>query len=202
MKLIVQAMLVLVFWLTLVIALIIVGSLPLYAWQALQGQWANDVHLTFSQLWHNYWQLWQYLNFPWQKSLKLTNFIMSASGRQHFAEVKQLFLINWSVLLASGLALMWPRDKQQKNNRQISYRLVLMGSLILASLAISDFDQFFILFHETLFQNNDWVFNPSTDPIILVLPESFFATCFLVAGMVWLAGLLVLSWPKKQARTL
>ena len=42
------------------------------------------------------------------------------------------------------------------------------------------FDRFFILFHETFFNNDDWLFNPATDPIINVLPEQFFMHSFIL----------------------
>jgi integral membrane protein (TIGR01906 family) len=42
------------------------------------------------------------------------------------------------------------------------------------------FDTFFIKFHELFFSNDDWLFNPATDPIINVLPEQFFMYCFIL----------------------
>ena len=42
------------------------------------------------------------------------------------------------------------------------------------------FNTFFVMFHELFFSNDDWIFNPVTDPIIMVLPEQFFMYCFIL----------------------
>ncbi|BEI50506.1 membrane protein [Lactiplantibacillus plantarum subsp. plantarum] len=44
-----------------------------------------------------------------------------------------------------------------------------------------NFDQFFIMFHKILFRNSDWLFDPLLDRIILVLPDTFFGQCFVLA---------------------
>ncbi|MGV3060984.1 TIGR01906 family membrane protein, partial [Streptococcus hyovaginalis] len=55
------------------------------------------------------------------------------------------------------------------------------------------FNEFFTLFHQLLFPGDSpWLFNPYTDPIIWVLPETFFMHCFLLffvlyEGLMWLA---------------
>lgn len=55
------------------------------------------------------------------------------------------------------------------------------------SKASLDFDHWFVLFHQAFFNNNYWIFNPVTDPIINVLTDNFFTICF-----VFLFGLLEL----------
>ena len=47
------------------------------------------------------------------------------------------------------------------------------------------FDQFFVAFHEVLFCDNSWLFDPATDPIISVLPEQFFMHTFLIFLLVY-----------------
>ena len=42
------------------------------------------------------------------------------------------------------------------------------------------FDQFFIAFHGLFFNNDAWLFNPLTDPIINALPEAYFMHCFIL----------------------
>ena len=41
-----------------------------------------------------------------------------------------------------------------------------------------DFEDFFIVFHEVLFRNDDWIFDPNLDPIINTLPSEYFLACF------------------------
>lgn len=45
---------------------------------------------------------------------------------------------------------------------------------------VTDFEDFFVKFHEMLFRNSDWMFDPETDPIILALPAEFFMACFIL----------------------
>ena len=43
------------------------------------------------------------------------------------------------------------------------------------------FDQFFTLFHQILFVGDDtWLFDPAKDPVIMILPETFFLHAFLL----------------------
>ncbi|MDK7326346.1 lipoprotein intramolecular transacylase Lit, partial [Lactobacillus mulieris] len=44
---------------------------------------------------------------------------------------------------------------------------------------------FFVTFHHMIFHNNNWLFNPLTDPIINVLTEGFFAACFSIFGIIY-----------------
>ena len=53
--------------------------------------------------------------------------------------------------------------------------------LIAVAGVLIGFEQFFTLFHEVLFPGDStWLFNPATDPIIWVLPETFFFFFFIL----------------------
>ncbi|XCY67897.1 DUF1461 domain-containing protein [Streptococcus iniae] len=62
------------------------------------------------------------------------------------------------------------------------------------------FEQFFILFHKILFAGkSNWTFNPLTDPVIWILPESFFRHCFIAFFILYeLAFWTLYSISKKQ----
>ena len=58
-----------------------------------------------------------------------------------------------------------------------------------------------ILLKQILFRNTDWLFDPATDPIINVLPESFFMQCFLLFFALLLLSLVTLyTIGKKQLK--
>lgn len=40
-----------------------------------------------------------------------------------------------------------------------------------------DFNSCFTLFHKLLFNNDNWLFSPDSDPIINILPQNFFLIC-------------------------
>lgn len=141
----------------------------------------------------NFDQLMQYLNNPFVTTLKLSDFPVSESGALHFYEVKRLFLLNYAVLLVtiipSGFFLRYLKKNGWLWRLMNPFRIGMLLPLILLFLMFIGFDQFFVQFHSIFFNNDAWLFNPATDPIINVLPETFFMHCFLLF-FILLEGLL------------
>jgi integral membrane protein (TIGR01906 family) len=63
-----------------------------------------------------------------------------------------------------------------------------VAPIIVGILCAIDFDKTFILFHQIAFSNNDWYFDPLTDPVILILPHSFFLQCAVILIISVLLG--------------
>lgn len=190
-------------WLALVVAAVsltavatIVLTLALYPFEII-GQHLTDYGLTASQLNHNYWQLMSYLNFPWVRKLHMTDFPVSISGAQHFADVKQLFMLAWVLLILSlPWAIRFLRQLRRRRALDLLKYPAQIGAILpvlVAMIAALDFDQFFIAFHHLFFRNSNWLFDPQTDPVILVLPESFFSHCFILAFVIF-EGLMIWGW--------
>lgn len=74
----------------------------------------------------------------------------------------------------------------------ICLALVLVIGFLASLLAPGSgqiFDRIFILFHETLFDNDLWLLDPVTDDLINILPEGFFAdTALRIAGLYLIVG--------------
>ena len=65
--------------------------------------------------------------------------------------------------------------------------------LLIALLAALDFDGAFTVFHSIFFPGKDnWLFDPVTDPVILILPEAFFRNCAIAIVTVLLTVCIVL----------
>ena len=65
--------------------------------------------------------------------------------------------------------------------------------LLIALLAALDFDGAFTVFHSIFFPGkNNWLFDPVTDPVILILPEAFFRNCAITIVTVLLTVCIVL----------
>lgn len=122
----------------------------------------------------------------------------SESGRSHFADVRGLFLLDFAVLAVTALLtiLLLVLHKQ---GRLRFYRFgrrgpgfwagVLAAGLVLVTggLAALDFNRAFVVFHAIFFPGKDnWLFDPATDQIILVMPETFFRNCAILIGVVLL----------------
>lgn len=146
------------------------------------------VKLTIPQVMHNYNQLLYYLLWPWQTKLQMDNFHSSLSALNHFYECKLLFelaLLVFIICLIIYFQFKHHRHlRKLKLNRTTALIFMLLPVVVLP-FALTNFDSFFALFHQLLFHNNDWLFNPTTDPIINVLTEGFFAACFAVAGVIY-----------------
>ncbi|WP_390404906.1 TIGR01906 family membrane protein [Lacticaseibacillus jixiensis] len=138
--------------------------------------------LAFGRLYHNYLQLLAYLQLPWLSQLHMSDFGSSPSGAQHFADVRKLFILAIVVCLLTA----WPAINSWLHLRRTKRRWHLVASfqvgailpLVLGALMAMNFDAVFVRFHQVLFRNDDWLFDPAKDPIINVLPEDFFMACF------------------------
>ena len=164
---------------------------------------ASQRELTQPRLMMNFNRLMGYLLVPWQPRLQLPDFPMSLDGRQHFVEVKRLFglaVVVWLVTI--GPAIQHWRSRR-KTNRVWQYvrpmQVALVVPPILGFIASMNFDRFFITFHELLFRNLNWQFDPITDPIILVLPEVYFGLCFALFFILLEGSFAWLLWRGKRA---
>lgn len=140
--------------------------------------------LSEKELLHNFDQLIRYLNLPWVDTLKMTDFPVSSSGALHFYEVKRLFLVNYGLLVVTVVpSILYVRQlmKQECLWKLIQpFRIAVVVPIVIAFLMAVNFDRFFVMFHGVFFNNDAWIFNPATDPIINVLPETFFLHCFIL----------------------
>lgn len=161
------------------------------------------VNLSPARLMQNYHQMLAYLELPWVTSLNMRDFPTSFTGMVHFADVKRLFLVNHVVLLLSaGPAFWYLRQLRHQAEQWRLLRPVQVGAVIpivLAACMAVNFDGFFIVFHQVLFRNNDWLFDPSLDPIITALPDTFFLHCFVLAFGLFEGGLALLYWWGRRA---
>ncbi|MGN0505436.1 MAG: TIGR01906 family membrane protein [Lachnospiraceae bacterium] len=131
----------------------------------------------------------------------------SESGISHFEEVKVIFNLFFALLCVTpfflaGLIYL------QENRKSFSYLLIspivmCVLPLIVAVASAVDFNRIFVLFHEIVFRNDDWLFSYTEDPIILFLPERFFMQCALIIVATVLLGaaaLLCLYFYRKKRR--
>lgn len=155
----------------------------------------NSRGLTRSEIEENYRRLIVYNLSPGADKLELQKLEMSAQGRQHFAEVRVIFQRLFWAFIVSVALLPWSlRTMRKKQNyRPMTYAAwASLLALALSLLLFLNFDQSFIRFHKLVFDNDYWLFDPATDPIILYLPEEFFLA-MAVTIVALLAALSLLS---------
>ncbi|RKD35321.1 TIGR01906 family membrane protein [Lacrimispora algidixylanolytica] len=70
-----------------------------------------------------------------------------------------------------------------------------LASAATALLISTDFNRYFIQFHEMFFKNDLWMLDPSTDMLINIVPEGFFSdTVFLIGTIFFIFVLFVVTF--------
>lgn len=168
------------------VTLTIFLAIPLFFGEIFCYQLTDLVQMTAGKIWHNFLILMNYLINPLETKLSMPDFPSSASGLHHFAEVKNLFMLVFflTIILIPFII------RFMKENLSLVFhnalRVVMLFPLAIGVIAwLIGFDQFFVAFHEVLFRDNSWLFDPATDPIISVLPEQFFMHSFLIFLLIY-----------------
>ena len=140
----------------------------------------------------------------------------SQSGASHFADVRGLFLLDLWVLGLSllGLAALFVlcRKKRLRPSLLLGHgpgfwAACGLGATFLGvgAFAAADFNRAFVVFHRLFFPGKDnWLFNWWEDPVILILPETFFRNCailILALLLLWCAILIAADlWAGRRRR--
>lgn len=127
----------------------------------------------------------------------------------HMTDVRNIFIFNIhlsiiSIIIAIISFLICIKSKLPIYKIFIAYRNTILFLfaflLIILIYAFIDFNSFFMLFHEIVFTNDYYMFDPSVDYIILMLPEKLFAyigfrfvICFLLVVCLLFLALYLFS---------
>ena len=168
------------------VTLTIFLAIPLFFGEIFWYQLTDLVQMTAGKIGHNFLILMNYLSNPLETKLSMPDFPSSASGLHHFAEVKNLFML---VFFLTIILIPFTIRFIKENLSLVFHnalRVVMLFPLAIGVIAwLIGFDRFFVAFHEVLFRDNSWLFDPATDPIISVLPEQFFMHSFLIFLLIY-----------------
>ena len=116
----------------------------------------------------------------------------SASGKAHFVDCKVLFDLNATVLVISCLCLgillilrrkFGPYRLGKRSAAFYGALAAIVIPVVVGGLAATNFDKAFVIFHTIFFPGKEnWVFDYTVDPIILILPQDFFMHCAILIG--------------------
>ena len=113
---------------------------------------------------------------------------MSVTGEIHFQEVKRIFdfmqIAGLLTMAASAILIIRGIRRNDLGWLRLSGVLGFVIPLVLGALAALNWERFFVTFHELFFDNDYWLFDPVTDPVINILPDTYFFHCA--------AGILIL----------
>lgn len=107
----------------------------------------------------------------------------SKEGITHFLEVKNLFIRLNTILFICTILIICSicygcKYKDFSFLKWCSNLLLSICLLIIGAFTIN-FDKCFTFMHKLLFNNNYWLLDPKTDPVINILPEEYFYHCAL-----------------------
>lgn len=139
-----------------------------------------------------------------EEALELPTMPMSEGGRIHFKEVKDIFnifkymAIGGTVLSAAGIFFC----RRRREYLYLKLAAVLSVALPAAlGLAVAcNWDWAFVAFHHIAFDNDYWLFDPVTDPVINILPDTFFLHCALLILAGTVMGSLVCGLLYRRVR--
>lgn len=158
----------------------------------------NYNNLSKEEILNDYNNIIHYLNSPQEEVLKFKNFKISPIGEFHFLEVKEIFSSIYLICLAClilGIILFILLKKFKLKISLKAFNIFFYEVLfIFLSLILGfylNFSKVFTLFHKIFFNNDYWIFDPKKDPIINVLPESYFL--FLAVFILFLVMILSIT---------
>ncbi len=153
----------------------------------------------------NYDVLIDYNSMFTEEELKFPTLAMSENGKIHFEEVKMIFVMFQRMAVVTailGLVLIFAHRKT-KSRRYLKYTgvlTILIPALLGAAMAIN-WDKAFVVFHEIAFDNDFWIFDATTDPVITILPDTFFLHCAaMILGLVVAGSVLCLVLYARSAK--
>lgn len=122
-------------------------------------------------------------------TLEFENTPQSKEGRIHFFEVKRIFV---AIEIAMYGCLLGTIALTIVNIKIKRFTYLKIGGLIAVILpiavgipAVLFWEETFTMFHKIAFSNDYWMMNPYTDPVVLILPQEYFAACTgLIAGLI------------------
>lgn len=172
---------------------LVLNCRQLYAWELQQLNLGDELGLSETVLMDNYNALIDYnLAIGGTDRLEFPDFPMSEHGRIHFEEVKVIFVwiqyLCWIMGLLFLVGSIW---KLKRHEYRFLKSLAIMTWVIpavLGTLIALFWDQVFVIFHKIFFANDYWLFDPVTDPVILILPDEFFAHCAVAILLLVAAG--------------
>lgn len=139
----------------------------------------------------------------------------SESGKDHFTDVRALFLLDLKALAISAVILVvilvvmrlaaWHPYRLLGRGPTFWAGTGLAGVfLIIGALAATNFDKAFEIFHAMFFPGKtNWIFDPREDEIINILPQDFFMHCAILILCILILGCVVLitaDFVKKKSK--
>ena len=170
--------------------IIILNLRPLYVSDIGRFQIEAESGMEKETILRNYDALIRYNRLCFRGPLEFPDLPMSASARIHFEEVKRIFDFIQILCPAAGLLFACGVISRRQRKRTLKTAGISLFALmaLLGVLALGGWERFFVGFHQLFFHNDYWLFDPVTDPVILLLPDGYFLHCAVGIAALCAAG--------------
>ena len=143
----------------------------------------------------NYDALIDYNSVFYKGELEFPTLPMSSTGKIHFEEVKVIFVALQIMAFITGfmgiVLAIWKIKKSEFKFLKLASVLSIILPLSTSILIAANWKYAFVMFHKIFFNNNYWIFNHTTDPVITILPESFFMHSAIFVVLLILFGAVI-----------
>jgi len=173
--------------------LLTVGFKELYYFDIENLNIATNNNLSVEEVKQNYDYMIDYNLGKISGEFNLPTIKSSLEGKIHFEEVREIIKNVLKMLLVSLMisvvGIYISLRNKNINFLNLTSKLILILPVVVSIPMIVNFDKTFILFHEIMFDNDYWIFDPEKDPVINLLPQEF----FLHAGIMIVVLILLIS---------
>ncbi len=167
---------------------------------------SENTGYTKAEIYDAYDDVLDYLTIPGEE-FGTGNLPHSEEGRSHFADCKKLFDLNAVALLISFAAVLTiyilSKVRVIRLAEPFGFKISFFAGIVtlalflaLAVVVLMDFQTAFFTFHRIFFPGkSNWLFNPLTDPIILIMPRQFFMNCAILicSSIISISSFLVIK---------
>ncbi|MBP1744113.1 MAG: hypothetical protein H6Q58_1091 [Firmicutes bacterium] len=178
---------------------------PLYYHDISRLNIEANTHLNREEIKAAYDYLIYYINSDEDTGFDIPGLPSSAAGAVHFREVKGIFktldYLLYGCCAASLLGIYYCIKKREFSFLKLSSNLILIISAAAAAAFSINFDFAFTLFHKLFFDNDYWLFDPATDPVINLLPAEFFFHCLMLIVACIVVSSLLLRLAHRKLRS-
>ncbi len=152
---------------------------------------------TYDDIRANYDALIDYNSLFNNETLSFPSCDISETGRIHFEEVKVIFDIFGKTaiftLILTIVAFLFIRRRGYYLWFKLAGILGIVVPIVLGLMVAINWEYVFITFHHLAFDNDYWLFDETTDPIITLLPDTFFMHCaIMIFALIFIASILCL----------
>jgi len=128
--------------------------------------------------------------------------VLSERERQHMRDVRNVFatfyllaIVGAAVLAAAFVLARTPSSRARLWRRLgLAGRVIAVGTVALGLAGVMFFDTAFELFHELFFPPGSYLFDPRTDRLVQLFPETFWVETTIGVGSLIVVLSIALAW--------